>query len=698
MTLSPGDVLHARYRIVRQMGQGGFGTMYRVWDTALGRPCALKENLDRAPEIERQFLREAKILANLHHPGLPRVTDYFIEGQQQYLVMDYIEGQDLQEMLEDWGGPLPEDQALAWARQVCDALDYLHTQQPPVIHRDIKPANIKITPSGQAMLVDFGIAKIYDPQSKTTLGAQAVTPGYSPHEQYGQGVTDARTDVYALGATLYTLLTGVEPPESIQRVVRDPLTLPRSLNPAISLRTSAALVKALQVDASQRFQGAADFKAALAPPSPPLRAAALRPAPAAAYAAAYSPAPPAAGLAVARPPWGWIAAVGGLALLVLVLLGAILRQQAGRPAALLVSASPPPDRPTASEVQAAPAAVSPSGLASPETAAPGVAASSTDVPATSAPTVTPSATPRLMVYTVRAGDTCDGIARKFGTSIQALMGFNKLSGGCNLLYAGQPLYVPDPAARSAAVSPSPTRPPVTQVASRDGMVQIYIPSGEFLMGSTPDDLSAGDEQKPQHTVHLQAYWIDRSEVTNAMYALCVEAGACQPPEEVRSKTHPAYYDEPEFADYPVIFVSWHAAEAYCQWAGRRLPSEAEWEKAARGGDGRPYPWGDAPPDAGRANFNGQVGDSMPVDSYPNGASPYGVLDMAGNVAEWVADWYSAAYYKLTSYTNPPGPQTGEFRVLRGGSWFSSDRSMRAAFRLWNYPDVYSDTIGFRCAR
>ena len=185
--------------------------------------------------------------------------------------MDYIEGRDLQEMLEERGAALPEDQVLPWIRQICDALTYLHTQKPPVIHRDIKPANIRIAPPDKAMLVDFGIAKIFDPNSKTTQGAQAVTPGFSPYEQYGKGPTDARTDVYALGATLYTLLTGTEPPESIQRVVRDPLVLPRQRNPAISLRTSAALMGALKMDPAQRFQSVADFKAALGPAAQPAR-------------------------------------------------------------------------------------------------------------------------------------------------------------------------------------------------------------------------------------------------------------------------------------------------------------------------------------------------------------------------------------------------------------------------------------------
>ena len=257
-------MLNNRYRIVRLLGQGGYGAVYRAWDLNFELICAIKENFETTPEAQRQFLREACLLHVLRHPNLPQVKDHFIvPGQGQYLVMDYVEGQNLEELRGTVGSALPEAQALHWIAQVCDALDYLHRQTPPVIHRDIKPANIRITPAGQAMLVDFGIAKTYDPSLRTTLGARAVTPGYSPFEQYGTGVTDARTDLYALGATLYTLLTGQEPPEAPQRVVRDPLVPPRQLNHAISPAIETALMRALQIDPQVRFQSAAEFKAAI---------------------------------------------------------------------------------------------------------------------------------------------------------------------------------------------------------------------------------------------------------------------------------------------------------------------------------------------------------------------------------------------------------------------------------------------------
>ena len=268
MPLNTGQVLNNRYRIVKLLGQGGFGAVYRAWDNNLKGPCALKENLDVSTNAQEQFAREASLLYNLRHPNLPRVTDHFVvAGQGQYLVMDYVEGDDLQSMLDRTPGGLPEDQVLAWIGQICDALGYMHSQNSPVIHRDIKPANIKITPQGQAILVDFGIAKTYDPDLKTIAGARAVTPGYSPPEQYGAGKTDARTDVYALGATMYALLNGQPPPQSVDllRQAESLPVLPARLSPHIR----AAVERAMQFNPAMRFQTTAEFKAALQSSSKP---------------------------------------------------------------------------------------------------------------------------------------------------------------------------------------------------------------------------------------------------------------------------------------------------------------------------------------------------------------------------------------------------------------------------------------------
>ncbi len=266
MPLSTGQILNNRYRVVRLLGEGGFGAVYRAWDVNLSIPCAVKESFGSAStDSTRQFAREANILASLRHPNLPKVTDYFsIPGQGQYLVMEYIDGENLEEKLANHGGgPLNEAQVVDWSTQILKALIYLHAQTPPIIHRDIKPANIRVTPQGQAILVDFGIAKFLDPSARTTVGARAITPGYSPFEQYGQASTDARSDIYALGATMYHLLTCQQPPESIQRMINDTLPPLQQLVPHLSPRVCWAIDRAMQSDPGMRWQTAADFLTAL---------------------------------------------------------------------------------------------------------------------------------------------------------------------------------------------------------------------------------------------------------------------------------------------------------------------------------------------------------------------------------------------------------------------------------------------------
>ena len=263
MTLSTGQVLENRYRIVSLLGQGGMGAVYRAWDLNLRVPVALKENLDLSLISQQQFEREALLLAQLNHPNLPRVTNHFtIPGQGQYLVMEFIDGQDLQQWL-DQRGRLTEAEAVPIISQITSALHYLHSRPEPVIHRDIKPANIKITSDNRAVLVDFGIAKQYVAEGKTTRGAQAITPGFSPPEQYGLGTTDARSDIYATGATLYALLTGQTPVESVSRLAGATLPPPTQLSPPVA----RAILRAMEMEPRNRFQAAQEFATALISPA-----------------------------------------------------------------------------------------------------------------------------------------------------------------------------------------------------------------------------------------------------------------------------------------------------------------------------------------------------------------------------------------------------------------------------------------------
>lgn len=240
------------------------GAVYRASDEHLHIPVAVKENLFLTEEYGRQFQREAHILAGLRHPNLPHVTDYFsLENQVQYLVMDFIEGEDLRQRMERMGA-LPEREAVLIGISICDALTYMHTRYPPIVHRDIKPGNIKVTPDGQAVLVDFGLAKVMQGSQVTSTGARAMTPGYSPPEQYGTARTDSRSDIYSLGATLYATLTGVIPEDSLGRLTgKAELTPLRQLAPRINRKLAEVIEHALEIDPEERFQTAEEFKEAL---------------------------------------------------------------------------------------------------------------------------------------------------------------------------------------------------------------------------------------------------------------------------------------------------------------------------------------------------------------------------------------------------------------------------------------------------
>jgi formylglycine-generating enzyme required for sulfatase activity len=221
---------------------------------------------------------------------------------------------------------------------------------------------------------------------------------------------------------------------------------------------------------------------------------------------------------------------------------------------------------------------------------------------------------------------------------------------------------------------------------------VYVTNGIFRMGS--DSGGEGDE-KPDHDVTLNGFWIDRAEVTNAQYAKCVSAGKCNAPSQTKSFTRSSYYGNKKYANFPVIFVSWDDANTYCAWAGGQLPTEAQWEYAARGPQRYTYPWGNDPPNDTLLNFNSTVGDTSAVGLYPSGASWAGALDLSGDVWEWVQDWYGP--YPASPQTNPTGPVSGTYKVLRGGSWTDAGGLMRSTLRHHDTPDLRNGNIGFRCA-
>ena len=269
--LTPQTLLQGRYRIIRQLGQGGMGAVYEAVDERLDTTVALKETLFADERLRKQFEREARLLARMHHPALPRVSDHFSENEGQFLVMQFIAGEDLGEMMKEKQGPFPVEQVLMWGDQLLDALDYLHTQEPQIVHRDIKPQNLKLTSRGQIILLDFGLAKgqTAGVSVVTTASIFGYTPNYAPLEQIQGLGTDPRSDIYALSATLYHLMTGVKPPDALTRAAalvngeKDPLQPANEVNPTVNQRVASVIARGMSQSREQRFASASAMRTAM---------------------------------------------------------------------------------------------------------------------------------------------------------------------------------------------------------------------------------------------------------------------------------------------------------------------------------------------------------------------------------------------------------------------------------------------------
>ena len=287
----------------------------------------------------------------------------------------------------------------------------------------------------------------------------------------------------------------------------------------------------------------------------------------------------------------------------------------------------------------------------------------------------------------------------FGDNIyQQLMGYSVFQRPV-VSAINEPTAISDPATHSPAFTPDFRVTPAsnqvaipkfesTEILDPMGVPMVLVPAGEFTMGQD----GGRPDENPAHVVYLDAFYMDKYEVTNALYKACIEAGVCSTADNTDRYTTSSYLN------HPVVSVTWQQAKTYCEWRGGKLPTEAQWEKAARGIEGRTYPWGESI-DCGKANYGSCIGDTTPVGSYESGVSSYGIYDMTGNVSEWVADWYSATYYQNSLPSNPIGPNAGEQRVMRGGSWRVYQKYSYASVRTPWYPEnTGNHDIGFRCSR
>lgn len=614
MPLLPGEVLNRRYRIVGLMASGPYGAVYRVWDGTDKLDVVVKEYLDPSVETQKRFRSEARRLSDLRHPQLPEVLDHFaIEGTGQYLVSRYVDGVDLQILIDQYG-PLPSDLVVPWLQAAARPVTYLHEKGH--LHLNIKPANIRVAPDGEVYLVDSGLPG---------LGVRPHSNGYGSPEQQAQGVTTPASDVYSLGATLYTLLTGRVPPNALGRESGlNDLVPAREVNPDVEPYLSLVAGRAMSLRPDTRYDTAASFARALERP-------AGRPEPEISPLRRSGQDAPAVAVPPPRSPRRTRRQIDRRSLLGI---GAVFALVLAVIAMFALADSPAPSEPQAGD--------------STGTVESAVIAAMTQLAPTSTPTPEPT------------------------------------------------------------IAPSPTPAPIiTETGSR----MIFIPGNIFRLG---DDESDASDEKPSQLIRLDSFYIDETEVTNAAYAQCVEAGQCERPDRAGATYYNSYHGDAAFDDYPVINVSWYDAQAFCEWRGARLPTETEWEMAAgfdpTAGMKYRYPWGDVF-DGTQLNFcdvncqredrsqefDDGFRDTAPVGSYPGGRSPLGVYDMLGNVTEWVSDWYDARIYREITDTNPMGPLEGEFKAVRGGSWLTPQEEAYVANRNSFVPDVSQAILGFRCA-
>ena len=586
-----------RYHILEQLGEGGMATVYKAVDTRLDREVAIKflriEKLESEKAIKR-FDLEVKALAKLNHTNIVRVLDYGEYQSSPYLVMEYIQGGSLKEMLEQ---PLPYGDVAAILAPIARALAYAHKKH--ILHRDVKPSNILIKEDGQPMLADFGVAKILTLDETLDLTGTSVgvgTPYYMAPEQGTSLTPDHRADIYSLGVVFYEMVTGRKPFQAetpmgvLVKHINDPLPRPRDYTKDLPRDVERVIIKALMKDPAKRYQTMDELVQVLGSlsqkPTPKVREKRI----------------PKESMPWWRH-WGVWAGAGIVAIVILAL----------------------------------------------------VYISTMETPLVTAPTETfvpTNSTPWLS---------------------------NPLLSNPQITIT--PISMSNPTL-DYEIS-------ITQVSPVDRMSMVYIPAGKFLMGS---DEGTSDNQ-PVHEVYLDAFWMDKHEVTLGQYQQFVE--------ETGFDTKGSGESE----DHAVTDVDWYDAQAYCEWAERRLPTEAEWEKAARGGlEGKKYPWGNEDPvcisgseNGARFNDHDQCDDlgTAPVMSYaPNG---YGLYDMAGNAWEWIFDWYGKDYYGTSPSENPRGPVSGNEVVLRGGSWIHDAYPLRTAHRDRNPRSEADHDVGFRCA-
>jgi len=679
-----GRTLDGRYRIERVLGAGGMGTVYLATDVRIDRPVVVKVPHARLLVEEgfrERFDREVRSLIRLSHRGIVKVLDVGSASETDgapatvpFAVLEYLAGGSLADRLEKSGGSQSVAEVLAWLPLVAEALDFIHRQH--VVHRDVKPGNVLFDPEGHVYLADFGIAKALGATTDTGLTRTGTTPGspayMGPEVAMGLPIGPAY-DEYALGVVVYEALSGALPHEGssaevlvAKKAYVEPMDL-RTKVPHVPEAACAAVMHALARKPEDRFPTCRAFADALAAglaatARADSTAALPRPPPVLTRAETAFAATPAAPQP-SRPPVLRLVIAAALLAVGVTLFALLFSSKAADDGSRVRTGGG-----TGGE---------PASMESPAPAAPPISRIDTPPPASSETPASPRALPRAAEPPPAASPT-----RKLSPAEEAVAAF--LAGWAKPV--GEEI--------DAA-----TGYPKRIVRTADDAEMVLIPSGSFAMGGENDDLGRRDDEIPRHAVTItNAYYLDVTEVTIGQFRrFCTQ----------KQRTTPNWSLDRSVDDAPAYRVTYEEAEAFCRWARVELPTEAEWERAAKGGhDDYRYPWG-RDDDVKRRNGGGDEDSAAdghrglaPVRSYaPN---DYGLYDLAGNVWEMCADWYGAEYYKTSPPTDPKGPDGGEDRVTRGSAWNSfaegGPYDFRVASRGVIRPGDRLESTGFRCAR